>query len=253
VLEARVDTVARVETPEQVRFDVRLAGPARRSVAYIVDLLIELAVLLGLAVVLLVGGVEYDNLQGWSLGLYVLVLFAVEWGYHVFFETIWSGRTPGKRLVGLRVIKEGGYSVAFSDALLRNLLRAADFLPTAYALGLIVMAADGRFRRLGDWVAGTMVIVEARSHVGARVELAPAEPRELAAISSGVLLSAAELEAIELFVRRRELKRTVRAVELAELILPTLLDRLPASLRQDPVRALELLYLRAVSSRTAPR
>ncbi len=84
-----------------------------------------------------------------------IVRFILEWGYYVFFETTASGRSPGKRALSLRVVKEGGYPIGFIDSVLRNLLRGADFLPVGYVVGLFAMAGDARFRRLGDRVAGT--------------------------------------------------------------------------------------------------
>ena len=84
------------------------------------------------------------------------------WGYFVFFEVIWHGQTPGKRWVGLRVIKEGGYPLGFVDSVIRNVVRLADFLPAYYMLGAIVMFIDPRSRRLGDLAAGTLVVRERR-------------------------------------------------------------------------------------------
>jgi hypothetical protein len=151
------------------------------------------------------------------------------------------------------VIKEGGHPINFMDALLRNLLRAADFLPSGYALGVVVMGLDPRFRRLGDLVAGTMVVVEERSHVAAVVQLRPPpSPQELAAIPAGARLSVVERDALELFVRRLDRLGPARADELAELVLPRFADRLPGSALPNisPARSLALLHLRASERRT---
>ena len=83
--------------------------------------------------------------------------FVLEWGYYVFFETTGDGRSPGKRALSLRVVKEGGYPIGFIDSVLRNLLRGADFLPVGYVVGLFTMAARlalppaGRPRRRHAW------------------------------------------------------------------------------------------------------
>ncbi|MCX4243949.1 RDD family protein [Paraliomyxa miuraensis] len=260
----RLDTIASVDSPEQVRFEYRVAGPARRALAYVIDLLIKAAVLIVLGGLLVVGGVKYDQLTGWSMGVYAVVAFAMEWGYNVLFESLTSGRTPGKRVLRLRVVKEGGHPIGFIDALLRNLLRAADFLPSGYALGVVVMGLDPRFRRLGDLMAGTMVVVEEHSHLGAAVRLSPPPtPQELAAMPSAARLEPAEREALDLFVRRLDRLGPARADELAGLVLPRFADRLPAaatgipssgSPRTGPARWLALLYLRATERRpTAPR
>jgi uncharacterized RDD family membrane protein YckC len=248
---ARLDTIAAIDSPEQVRFDYRLAGPARRGLAYAIDTLVKLAVVLVVAILLMLGGVSQDDFSGWTFGVVALVAFAMEWGYGVLFESITSGRTPGKKALRLRVIKEGGYPIDFNDALLRNLLRAADFLPSGYALGAVVMGLDPRFRRLGDLVAGTMVVVEERSRVANTVTLRPAPTaQELAAMPAAARLSAVERDALDLFVRRLERVGPERADELAELVLPRFADRLPASAAKAPARSLALLHLRATERRT---
>jgi uncharacterized RDD family membrane protein YckC len=248
----RLDTIATIDSPEHVRFEVRLAGPARRALAYFIDLLVKAAVLIVLAILLMLGGFGTDALGGWTLGVYAVTAFALEWGYNVLFESISSGRTPGKRALRLRVVKEGGHPINFMDALLRNLLRAADFLPSGYALGVVVMGLDTRFRRLGDLVAGTMVVIEERSHVATPVRLRPApSPQELAALPSATRLRPAEREALDLFVRRLDRLGPARADELAALVLPRFADRLPVGAVGSPARSLALLYLRAASHSTS--
>jgi len=249
----RLDTIAAVDSPEQIRFEYRVAGPARRALAYLVDLLIKAAVLIGLGVLLMIGGFDYDQLTGWTTGLYALVAFCLEWGYNVLFESLTGGRTPGKRAMRLRVVKEGGQPINFMDALLRNLLRAADFLPNAYAVGVAVMGFDPRFRRLGDLVAGTMVVVEERSALGRAVQLnPPPSPQELALIPTSARLRPDEREALDVFVRRLERLSTARADELAALVLPRFGDRLPPQAAEHPGRALAVLYLRSTQRRGSP-
>ena len=170
-----LDTTIDVETPEHIRFRYRAAGPARRALAYLLDLLVRAVIGTVLALVAQTLGL-LTNL-GASGGLLLLVLFALEWGYYVVFESLWSGRTVGKRALNLRVVREGGHPVTFVDSLLRNLLRAADFLPVMYVLGALVMIGDSRFRRLGDRVAGTQVVVEEPTQVVAQLVLSPRRRR----------------------------------------------------------------------------
>ncbi|MCH9686200.1 MAG: RDD family protein, partial [Deltaproteobacteria bacterium] len=229
----RLDTIAWADSPEQVRFEYRVAGPARRGIAYLIDTLIKWVVLIVLAGLLMLGGMQMDELTGWTFGIFVLVVFALEWGYYVVFETLMGGRSPGKKSMRLRVVKEGGYPINIVDSLLRNLLRAADFLPSFYALGTGVMVFDSRFRRLGDLVAGTMVVVEERAHMGTAVKLQPAvTPQELATMPSTAILRPAERETLDLFVRRLDRLSPARADELAELVLPHFIDRLPPDAKQ---------------------
>ena len=272
-----LDTTAEVETPERVRFRYRLAGPTRRAVAYLIDLLIRVALLIVLALVVrLAFGVGEGASQA-SQGVILVILFVLEWGYYVAFESTWSGRTPGKRALGIRVMKEGGYPLGFVDSVLRNLLRAADFLPVGYATALLVMLADGRFRRLGDRVAGTMVVMEERSAAPAPLALSPPPTAaELEPYPPRPRLTAWERESLDLFLRRTDLG-PARRQELAVMIAPGLAKRLgipvawgeggfpaaapsreawnPPRVPQtvtDPVRFLALVHLRAQASTRAP-
>ena len=124
-----LDTVAEIETPEHIRFRYQLAGPARRMMAYLIDLLVRVVFVIFVFLLLSLSSLLVTD--GFSAGAVLVVLFAVEWGYYVLWESLWSGRTPGKRSMNLRVLKEGGYPTGFLDIALRNLLRAADFLPMA--------------------------------------------------------------------------------------------------------------------------
>jgi uncharacterized RDD family membrane protein YckC len=245
-----LDNTTEVETPERIRFRYRVAGPVRRSFAYLLDLLIRAVLLIVvLFVIALATSSNTHDLVDASRGLILVILFVLEWGYYLAFETLWNGASPGKRAFGLRVVKEGGFPIGFVDSLLRNLLRAADFLPSAYVVGLTVMVADQRFRRLGDRVAGTMVVVEDRVRVGEALRLVPpAGPGELEALPPRPPLSADELEALELFLRRQDLS-TPRRLELAEMVAPLFARRMGV-LTGDPVRFLALLYERAVGGRS---
>ena len=249
----RLDTIARVDSPEQVRFEYRVAGPARRALAYIIDLLIRAAVVIALSLLLLMGPTDLEDLTGASTGILLLVAFVIEWGYYVAFETLWDGSSPGKRAMRLRVVKEGGHPINFMDALLRSLLRAADFLPSFYAAGVVVMCFDSRFRRLGDLVASTMVVVEDRLHLGDAIALQPpVTAEELAAVPATVRLEPAERDALDLFVRRLDRLSPERAAELADLAWPALQDRLPAVPSERRARWLAVLYVRATQRAQSP-
>jgi uncharacterized RDD family membrane protein YckC len=90
----------------------------------------------------------------------VVLLFGVQFGYWILFETLGGGRTPGKRVAHLRVIRQGGDAISFRDSAVRTLLRIVDFLPAAYLVGIIVILASPENQRLGDLAAGTIVIRE---------------------------------------------------------------------------------------------
>lgn len=250
-----LDTTAEVETPEHVRFHYHLAGPARRSLAYLIDLLVRAAIVFVLFVVGLFAGIaNSDSLSHASLGLLLLVGFALDWGYYVFSEMIWSGRSVGKRALGLRVVTEGGHPLHFVDSVLRNLLRAVDFLPSiyffgCYAVGFAVMAGERRFRRLGDLLAGTMVVVEERHAVAGPLRIAPPPTqKELSGLPQRLPLSGEDLDAIELFLRREGRLSPMREEELAEMVAPIYARRMGVKYR-DARRFLALLYHRAHEKR----
>ncbi len=161
------DTRYRVETPEQIGLHYDIAGLGTRLMAAIVDM-IFLGLIAGLALCFGVFGLtvvfasvsDEGTANAIAIAVVSLIIFFVVWGYFVLFETIWHGQSPGKRWTGLRVIQEGGYPIGFSHAAIRNIVRVADFLPFLYVIGAIVMLVDSRSRRLGDLVAGTIVIKE---------------------------------------------------------------------------------------------
>ncbi|AUX43044.1 transporter [Sorangium cellulosum] len=244
--EAPLDTSAEIETPEHVRFSYRIAGPARRGLAYAVDLLLRGLVMSLLGAIALIAGYSMGTELGQaSIGILLLVFFVLEWGYFVFWEFVWNGQSPGKRAVGLRVVSLTGQPLQFHDSVLRNLLRAADFLPSAYALGALVMGLDSRFRRLGDLVAGTMVIAEARHRVTEPVRVIPApSAKELSRLPQRLPLSGEDRDALELFLRRAPQLSAARAAELAEMAAPLYARRIGVRYK-DPQRFLQLLYCRA--------
>jgi uncharacterized RDD family membrane protein YckC len=252
-----LDTTTEVETPEHVRFRYHVAGPGRRVFAFLIDLVIRFAILFVFFIVASIAGFDADFEQA-SVGVILVVYFVVEWFYYVFFEFLWSGRTPGKRAFDLRVVSDTGHPIRLGQSFLRNLIRAVDFWPTmpvspgmmlelpTYAVGTVAMSRDGRYRRLGDLVAGTMVVVEERTFVQAPLVIhPPPSARELASLPQRLPLSGEELEALELFLRRENKLHPARSLELAEMIAPAIGARLGIGNIRDPVRFLQVLYARA--------
>jgi uncharacterized RDD family membrane protein YckC len=248
-----IDTDVTIETPEHIVFRHRVAGPGRRVLAYIVDLVIcygavfIVAILIGLATF---GARAFDveeAADGMGTGLILLLLFVVQWIYFVLWEGA-RGTTPGKMALGLRVVTTVGRPIGFAEAALRNVLRAADSLPIAYAVGVISMSVTSRFQRIGDLVAGTMVIIPDHARVASPIVLyPPAQPSELADIPDDITLDAEERTALELFLRRRHALGPAREYELAAIVIETLVKRFPGLRVQDPPRTLALLYDQAVN------
>lgn len=223
---APLDTTVEVETPEHVRFHYQVAGPARRIAAYAIDLVVRGALLMVLAIVVsLVSLATWGSLDGFEMGALLVAFFVIEWGYYVLSEVLMHGASLGKRALRLRVVQADGLPITFLDSLLRNLLRAADLLPFCYAIGLLTMSLDSRFRRLGDLVAGTLVIFEPRVGLHRR-EKPPAPRKHGLDLPSRIALSRDERGALLLFARRRPHLSAERAEELAELIAPALAARL---------------------------
>jgi uncharacterized RDD family membrane protein YckC len=254
-MQAVLDTDVAIETPEHIVFRHRVAGPARRMFAQIIDLFVCYGTVLLVAVVIvfaaagggaLVGSVETTQKLG--VGLLLLLVFAAQWIYFVAWEAM-KGTTPGKMALGLRVVTTEGRPVGFVEAALRNLLRAADALPIGYVVGVVTMVLSGRFQRLGDLVAGTLVVIPERMRVAGSVVLwPPATADEWRDVPDVVRLDADERAAIELFLRRRATLGQARELELARMIAGPLLERHgmdPRRLQHDPSRALALLFDRA--------
>jgi uncharacterized RDD family membrane protein YckC len=153
----------RIDTPEQIALELPLAGIGSRFLAIAIDTLIQAAVYLITAVIFIIAipvGSARLNFLPRLVGpaMAVFILFAVYWGYFAFFEIIWKGQTPGKRYAGIRVIKESGRPINAFEGIGRNLMRAVDVLPALYGVGLVCMMCNQQSRRLGDFVAGTVVV-----------------------------------------------------------------------------------------------
>ncbi len=159
-----------IETPEQVELRFPIAGIGSRFLAILADTVIQIVaeVLLILLIVLFVSGAQREHLGNisdtagkWLIAGVVLFQFLLFWGYFALFEAFWNGQTPGKRLIKIRVIKDSGRQITLFEALARNLLRIVDMIPpNLYFVGLVTMLCNRQQKRLGDFVAGTIVVHE---------------------------------------------------------------------------------------------
>jgi uncharacterized RDD family membrane protein YckC len=159
-----------IETPEQVELEYSVAGIGSRFVAVLLDMLIVCAfflleifalVMIGAAAASAPASSKLGEQAGkWFVAFVIFINFAIFWGYFALFEAYWDGQTPGKRVMKLRVIKDSGRQITFFEALARNLMRVVDWLPSLYLAGVITMLCNRRNQRLGDLVAGTLVVHE---------------------------------------------------------------------------------------------
>jgi uncharacterized RDD family membrane protein YckC len=152
-----------IDTPEQIPLEFPLAGIGSRSLALAVDTAIQVAVGLVLAGVVFAVKSKLFKTPGrsaWALAIVVLVWFLLQSGYFALFETIWNGQTPGKRWTHLRVIQDSGRPITVYESFARNLLRIVDSLPALYGVAIISALLSSKSKRLGDYVAGTVVVHE---------------------------------------------------------------------------------------------
>lgn len=201
-----LDTTRVIETPEGVELSLQVAGPVPRALAWAIDFLLRLVVYIILLIIL-------GQTGKLGVGLLAVVAFVMEWWYPVLFETLNRGQTPGKRLLGLRVLHDNGTPVAGTASVVRNLLRAVDFLPLFYGLGLVSVLIDRDFRRLGDLAAGTIVVHNEEAK----------QPRPLPGADAAlppVTLNREERRALLDFAERSTQLSSERSAELADLLSP---------------------------------
>jgi uncharacterized RDD family membrane protein YckC len=236
----------RFETPERVALHLELAGLGARAFAYLLDVL---AVFLLWVVALVVASISGDLLravQALSWAGQLLAVGAVllsGWGWDVAWEVAGGGRTPGKRALGLRVVRTDGAPVGPAESLARNLLRAVE-VPLAYAPGVLAVALGPRRQRLGDLVAGTLVVRERRVDLSryAAAAATPRDPRFAALRGRGAeLLAAEEFERLADFLARRPGLAPEARARVAARLASALAGRAGAPAPEDPERFLEAL------------
>jgi uncharacterized RDD family membrane protein YckC len=152
-----------IPTPENIHLHLELAGLGSRGLAYLLDTIIRVGLLGALFLLFYLLNQFFHlwkNSSKWMIVFLVIPLFLLHWFYFVLFEAFRNGQTPGKKVLRIRVIKEGGYPIGFLESVIRNLLRIVDFLPAAYLLGICLIFVNKRHQRLGDMAAGTVVIRE---------------------------------------------------------------------------------------------
>jgi len=236
-----------IHTPEQIALELPLAGIGSRFLGLAIDTLLQIVLyLVGALLFAWMGTSGIARMVGWLppswLGAVgILFIFCVYWGYFAIFEIFWNGQTPGKRLAKIRVIQQSGRPINAYEAIGRNLMRAIDILPTMYGAGLVCMMLNSQNRRIGDFVAGTVVIhdqrtEEVRPDWNTSAEAALASP-QLA------LLTSDDLVLIETYLQRRfQLDRSVRdsaALQIGIRITnKTGLQRAPAQATDDFLEAI---------------
>ena len=222
-----------IDTPELVSIELPLAGIGSRFIAILIDSLIMGGALLLLVFVaaFIIPALGYFGTKSasWGAGIFLLILFLLFWGYFALFEAFNNGRTPGKRVAKIRVIHQSGRGVSFVESLARNLVRFIDYLPGFYGVGIAVMFMSRRSQRLGDMVAGTLVVREreveapmwgeSTSRTLTAAAMAPNSPippphlRVVLPASALAALAPADLEVLEgFFLRRLDMDLATRSM-----------------------------------------
>ncbi|MGB8964444.1 MAG: RDD family protein [Candidatus Cybelea sp.] len=244
-----MDRTLEVRTPESIAFSYELAGLGSRFLALIVDQAIQVVTLIAIFGGIILAGSREIARHGpppvadkfaasLAVALLVTIVFATLFGYFIVFEALWDGQTPGKKLLGLRVVRDGGYPIDFGASLIRNLIRVGEQLIGYYILAAISALISPENKRLGDLAAGTVVVRDARLGVPRSLTQRGDEPD----YASTAYLDGEERALIRRFLKRREALSPDRREELAAQLAGRLRERLPADLaRLDNEALLERL------------
>lgn len=165
-----LDTVVAAETPEGILLELRPAGLGARFCAFLLDWLIRL-------MIAYVAAMAAAFMGGFGVAFWLLLYFVLEWFYPVVFELSRSGATPGKSVMGLKVVMDDGLPVTPAASFTRNLLRVADFLPFGFAAAIVSMLLRQDCKRLGDLAAATLVVHQPQRPPKVRLDdVAPVVP-----------------------------------------------------------------------------
>ncbi len=247
----------RVVTPENIAFEYRLAGPFLRLGAFAIDRLIVLAFLAALALVM----AFIPVVQSLILPVLILSWFITMWFYGGLFETYWNGSTPGKSAMGIRVIGLEGRPINAMQAIVRNVLRYADVMPLVPAslfvgvqggslpvpigaIGLLAMMFTHNYRRLGDLVCGTMVVVEQREWAPDVIHVETPEVVEMASRPPDFRASRNLSRAVANYLERRRILTAERRSEIARHLRDALVRRYGIAPYTDPDLLMRAMYYR---------
>ena len=213
----RMDSCLSVQTPEGIEFTLYPAGPPIRACAWAIDCFIQGILVLA---VIIAAGLLSRVIGFWFL---LIIVFALDWFYHTAFEVFFRGQSPGKRFMGIRVVRGDGSPVNPGASFLRNLLRFADTFLFLSLIAFICMLVSPGFRRLGDWVGDTLVVYTANARLPGRFTV-PAFRRsampwlaDVPMVSPSRKLGYEEKQAILMFARRYPLLGRARADEIAKI------------------------------------
>jgi uncharacterized RDD family membrane protein YckC len=236
-----LDCVVKLMTPERIMVVHPLAGPSRRLIAYLIDqvlIVVVTAALFLLSMILSLG-----SMAGMGPGL--VAFFVLNWGYGAFCEGVFNGQTLGKLLLGIRVVSDRGVPISGAQAVLRNLVGAVDGLAFFFQIGLASMILSGKFQRLGDLAAGTMVVIEERRGRRGIVRIFDPEVDALLPWLPGRIAAGSDLaRVLSDYVGVRNRFTPARRAEMAEPLARPLKKRFGLAARVPPDVVLCAVYHR---------
>jgi uncharacterized RDD family membrane protein YckC len=226
-----------VRTPESVELTYHLAGLGSRFLAVVIDQAIQIAILIAIfAGLALIGAhapprprheaVGDKLVQAIAIAIIVVTTFAIFFGYFIVFEAFWNGQTPGKKLLGIRVVRDGGFPIDLGAATVRNLVRVGELILGYYAVAAVSTILSDENKRLGDYAAGTLVVRDASLDLPVE-RAAGAEP----VYGATRYLSGEERALIVRFLERRDALSPERRTALATQIAARVRDRLPPEMQ----------------------
>lgn len=256
----QLDARIRIVTPENIAFEYEVAGPFARAPAYALDLAIRMGVFgIGALSAMLIFGVA--GLYGMGMLLVFVLWFVLQWFYSGLFEAFRNGQTPGKRAMGLQVLRVDGRPVTPMQAVLRNLLKMLDVMPVVWIpgffdgngvlwyqtclVGLVAMAVTPRRQRLGDLATGTMVVRVERANLAAPKTVEEPQIVAIAALlPANYAVSRSLARALSHYVGRRKYFGPGRKAELSRHIAAPLIEQLGLDPATDPDALACALYER---------
>lgn len=236
-----VDSAIEIVTPENIAFRYELAGPFRRLPAFLIDVVIRVTAVF--VIVFAAAFIGWGLTGGVGVAVALLGIFLLEWFYGGIFETYWNGQTPGKRVMGLRVLTVDGRPINGLQAVLRNVLRTVDMMPLVppallvpdsiemgviptFLVGLAVATCSRRFQRMGDLVCGTIVVVEDRTWLFGISKIDDPRASQLAEyIPANFVVHRQLSRALATYLERRRFFSPARRREIASHIAKPLIEK----------------------------
>ena len=232
----QLDTVIRIVTPENIAFTYQLASLSQRAIAYCIDMLVLVFIelLIGCVLMFMVSFLYVPG--GFAMAIMFVTVFFLYWFLGAFFETVWNGQTPGKRLLGIRVLSTEGQPINSFQAVVRNILRFADLMPFNGGIAFVAMLCNKRFQRFGDILCGTMVTID--EHTYGRHELVRFKHPDIFRVTEmlpPIALTPETLKALALYVHRRKAISPRRREHIAAILAIPLIERhgLPENVTSD--------------------